>query len=495
MWLQRHQYILAALLGGLFISLSLAPLHWWPLAIVGPALIFWAFDSAPLDKLNWTGWWSGLGLFGSGVSWVYVSIHYHSDTPAILAALMTFIFCAGLALLPAGLAWLFGRCRQGLLSPLTFTALWVLCDALRGIILTGFPWLFIGFAHTDSPLNALFPIIGANGLTAITVLFAATLVKLFDTSSRRSGLVTLALLLTFIIATPKILPNRTTPIGDTPLSIGIAQGNIDQEEKWKPENVRSTLSTYASLTENLWDSDIIIWPESAITIDYWRAASFLNAMHEIASMEHATLITGIPYVSPEGDKIHNSITAIGLGSGLYHKQKLVPFGEYVPLADTLRGTLAFFDLPMSSFDRGSAEQGLLVAGEYTLAPFICYEIAYSELVREQLKEANFIVTVSNDAWFGASWAPWQHQQIARVRALETGRYVLRATNNGVSAVIADNGDIVASTAQFERTTLQANAWPKQGQTIFTQLGSGPLWWLSGFITIASLWTARQRSRK
>lgn len=484
MWLQRHRFAFAALLGGIAISLSLAPLHWWPLAFAGPGLIFWALHFTPSDTAKWVGWWSGLGLFGSGASWVYVSIHYHSDTPAILAGLMTFLFCGGLALLPASMAWLYCRwLRHGAFAPLAFTALWVLFDALRGVILTGFPWLYVGTAHTDSPLATLMPIVGANGLTAITVLGAALLIQTIDSARRLPSLIALAILTTALVITPQLVDRGVSSMGERPLRIGIAQGNIDQEEKWKPENIRSTLSSYTALTEQLWQSDIVVWPETAITVDYWRAASFLNAMHDIAQIEHTTLVTGIPYFDLEKNIFHNSITAVGDGEGLYHKQKLVPFGEYVPLANALRGTLAFFDLPMSSFDRGSAEQELLRAGAYTLAPFICYEVAYSEFVREQMRDANFIVTVSNDAWFGRSWAPWQHQQIAQVRAMETGRYVLRATNNGISSVIAGNGDIVASTPQFERTTLLAEAWPMQGSTPYLRWGSEPLWWLCAVIVL------------
>ncbi len=493
MWLQRHRYAVAALLGGIAISLSLAPLHWWPLAFVGPGLIFWALHYTHTDTAKWVGWWSGLGLFGSGASWVYVSIHYHSDTPAVIAALMTFIFCGGLALLPAGMAWLYcSRLRHGSLAPLAFTALWVLFDALRGVILTGFPWLYIGTAHTDSPLAELMSILGANGLTAVTVLGASLMVQAIDSARRVPSLIAVCLLAVILAITPQVVDRGVSTIGERPLLIGIAQGNIDQEEKWKPENIRSTLSSYTALTEELWQSDIVVWPETAITVDYWRAASFLNAMHDIAQIEHTTLVTGIPYFDPEKNIFHNSITAVGKGEGLYHKQKLVPFGEYVPLANALRGTLAFFDLPMSSFDRGSAEQALLRAGAYTLAPFICYEVAYSEFVREQMRDANFIVTVSNDAWFGRSWAPWQHQQIAQVRAMETGRYVLRATNNGISSVIAANGEIIASTPQFERTTLLAEAWPMQGSTPYLRWGSAPLWWLCGVITLLQALLMRRR---
>lgn len=494
MWLYRRRQAIAALLGGIAITLSLAPLHWWPLAFVGPALIFWALDTTDVKTAFKTGWLSGLGLFGSGCSWVYVSIHYHSDTPAVLAALMTFIFCAGLALLPATLAWLYTKTpRATPISPLIFTALWVLFDAIRGVILTGFPWLYAGFAHTNSPLGALFPLIGASGATAISVLIGSLLSQVVTHSKRLWPLVQITVVIVLVASAVHTLPVEVSRLGDTPLRVGIAQGNIDQEEKWKPENVRSTLSTYAALTESLWGSDIILWPESAITVDYWRAENYLNAMHDIATMERSTLVTGIPYVDPQNYKIHNSITAIGLGEGIYHKQKLVPFGEYVPLADTLRGTLAFFDLPMSSFDRGQPNQLLLRAGDYLLAPFICYEIAYSELVREQLRDANFIVTVSNDAWFGRSWAPWQHQQIARVRAMETGRYVIRATNNGISAVIADNGDIVASTAQFERTTLTSEAWPMTGETPFMRWGSSVLLWMSASIALIGAIAGRKQA--
>jgi len=483
MRLNRHIYRTLAALGGAAITPALAPLSWWPLAIFGVALIFWSLSHCQRDDGALVGWWAGFGLCLTGASWVYVSIHFHSATPPLLAALMTLAFCAFLALCYALMGWLYTRfLRHVGASPVTFAALWMLNEAIRGSILTGFPWLFIGHAITEAPFSFLISIIGVSGSGFVVVLSGALLSLIATGKHQRRALAGLGVVvLTGLVYASQWLPNSTQTLSEEPLSVGIAQGNIEQKDKWKAEKIRTTLSTYLSLSETLWGKDIVVWPESAITIDYWRAQSFLSTLDDIATETRTSLVTGIPFVSKDYRSIHNSITAVGLGDGLYHKQKLVPFGEYVPLQHILRGTLAFFDLPMSSFTRGPSQQANLTVGDYQLAPYICYEIAYSEFVRDNLNDANFLVTISNDAWFGGSWAPWQHQQIAQARALETGRYVLRATNDGISSIIAPDGSIQTSSQQFVATTLSGNIWPIQGNTIFLNIGNYPLYALAAMI--------------
>jgi apolipoprotein N-acyltransferase len=483
-WLKRHRFNALAFSSGILATLSLAPLSWWPLAILSPALLFWSLIHCPRDESILTAWWGGFGVFISGVSWVYVSIHFHSDTPVIIAGLMTLLFCNFLALFFALLGWTFKKVRHTPYTPLTFAALWLLMDSIRGSILTGFPWLYLGHAFTDSPIAKLIAIIGVNGATFCAVLAGALLSQLFSLQKHGRqqhayGIIALCASLSLL----HLIPIDTSKLGDKPLSVGIAQGNIPQKDKWKPEKVRTTLSTYLSLTEPLWGKDIVVWPESAITIDYYLAQSFLSTLDDIANENHTSLITGIPYVSEDYRKIHNSITAVGLGDGLYHKQKLVPFGEYVPLQHVLRGALAFFDLPMSSFTKGPEVQSNLSIGKYKIAPYICYEIAYSEFVRDNLKNANAIVTISNDAWFGGSWAPWQHQQIAQARALETGRYILRATNDGISSVISPDGKLLNTSQQFVATQIDSEIWPISGKTPFLFTGNDPLLLLCALIVI------------
>jgi apolipoprotein N-acyltransferase len=165
---------------------------------------------------------------------------------------------------------------------------------------------------------------------------------------------------------------------------------------------------------------------------------------------------------------------MGAGTGVYHKQRLVPFGEYVPLEAQLRGLIQFFDLPMSSFSPGPSGQKPLAAGAYRVAPFICYEIVYGDLVGRSARDAELLITISNDSWFGDSIGPWQHLQIAQMRGRENGRYVLRATNNGISAIIDHQGRILQRTEQFVATTLTGEAEPMLGVTPFGSFGNTPI---------------------
>ncbi len=191
-------------------------------------------------------------------------------------------------------------------------------------------------------------------------------------------------------------------------------------------------------------------------------------------MADTTLITGIPF-RPEGQqRYHNSIMALGSGEGVYLKQRLVPFGEYVPLEEQLRGLISFFDLPMSAFSPGPADQPPLRAGAFRIAPFICYEVVYPDLVASGARNADLLITISNDSWFGNSIGPLQHLQMAQMRALENGRYMIRGTNNGISAIIDHRGRITARTGQFVEESLSGKVEVMLGETPFSSFGSRPI---------------------
>ena len=220
--------------------------------------------------------------------------------------------------------------------------------------------------------------------------------------------------------------------------------------------------------------DIVIWPEAAIPGYLQRAQPFLQPLVERAANSETALITGVPSRPPGGDAYYNSIVALGHGRGEYHKQRLVPFGEYVPMEQLLRGLIAFFDLPMSSFSPGPEGQGPLRVGAYRAAPFICYEIVYAEQVASAARDADLMITISNDSWFGDSIGPLQHLQITQMRALENGRYILRGTNNGVSAIIDHQGRIVKRSEQFVATTLVGEVNVMLGNTPFGSFGTTPM---------------------
>lgn len=467
--------LLAPAAGGL-VTLSLAPFSLWPAGILACALYAYLLASCSPRQALWRGWLFGSGLFGSGASWVYVSIHVYGAASLPLAAGLTALFCGALGLLHAAQAWLYARYIRllpgGML--LGFAALWVLGEWLRSWLLTGFPWLYLGYAHLDTWLAGWAPITGVYGLS-FAVAFSGSAAFLAWRSRQAAMLLSYAGLVgTLWIGGLMLRPIEwVVPASELPLSVAIYQPNIPLDVKWNRSAYGTILGQYERSLRPLFVHDLILWPESAIPRVYDRARDFLDPIDRRAELSDTTLITGIPARNETG-QYFNSIIALGQGAGRYDKQRLVPFGEYVPLEQWLRGLIRFFDLPMSNFSAGPAEQPPLRAGNHRVAPLICYEVVYPELAADSARDAELLVTISNDSWFGRSIGPLQHLEMARMRALENGRFLLRGTNNGVSAIINHRGQVVARSEQFVETTLVGDAQVMLGHTPFTSFGSLPL---------------------
>lgn len=502
-------FVLALMTAGAMQTLSLAPFNFWmlgPLSIALLLMVTRALNApSPGFKGFLYGWLFGIGLFGSGASWVYVSIHTYGYAPPWLAGSLTTIFVLGLALFSGLSFYLYGKLKTAskVGNALLFTACWVLGDLFRGVFLTGFPWLYLGYGHLNTALSGWIPVIGVHGMTALTVasgiglfflltlLFKALPVLLKHNKATRKRafrsryhpkktllkLSFILVVLVFWLSGPVLNKMEWTRLEDKAISVALIQTNIPQEEKWKPSQRLKTLALLEEMSSAHWSSDILVWPETAIPLLYDQALPFLNKMSALAKEQQSNIISGLPFrqINQDGSQtLHNSIVSFGDGEGIYHKQKLVPFGEYVPLQDLLRGLIAFFDLPMSDFRTGSADQAPLTARGYKVAPFICYEVVYPDFVRELAQGTDFLLTISNDSWFGSSIGPLQHLQMAQMRAAETRRYMIRATNNGVSAVIDERGQVLAQTDQFVRTTLLSSIYAAEGDTAFMRFGSWPI---------------------
>ncbi|MCL4104244.1 UNVERIFIED_CONTAM: hypothetical protein GTU68_035106 [Idotea baltica] len=425
----------------------------------------------------WRGWLYGLGMFGSGASWVYVSIHVHGAAAPALAGFLTLLWCAGLALLHAMFGWCYARFVRRLPGGmlLGFAALWVLFEWLRSWLLTGFPWLYLGYAHIDTWISGWAPLVGVYGLSFICALTGSCLYLISRVRDLGSILTYVFVVCMVWISGNQLRPMEwVAPAVSEPLSVAIYQPNIPQDKRWDPKWYRPILQQYKDALPTQYGHDIVVWPESAIPNLYQNARGFLDPIAEQAATSDTTLILGIPYRSSNNSPFYNSIIAVGSGEGVYHKQKLVPFGEFVPLEGLLRGLIAFFDLPMSSFTAGDKQQKPLRAGGYRVAPFICYEVVYPDFVAQRAAESDLLVTISNDSWFGESIGPLQHLQMAQMRALENGRYMIRGTNNGVSAIINHRGKIVAQSDQFVATTLSGEVQLMLGKTAFSSFGSLPV---------------------
>lgn len=476
----RHR--LYALVCGALTPLAFAPLSIYPLAILLPAVMFWLWLDKTPREAAWAGFCFGLGLFGTGVSWVYVAIHVFGHTIAPVAAFMTLLFVAFLALVPALQGYVSARLLVGYRQRasyesyallLVLPACWLLFEWLRGWVLTGFPWLNLGYSQIDSPLAAAAPYVGVYGLSALSLISSGLLLLLVRHKSMRLkggiALVTVwggVALLGFA--------SWTTPI-DKPIRVSIVQGNVPQITKWDQDKINLRLDTYESLTQQHWDSDLIFWPENSISMFYQDIKESYFAPLEAEARRHNTeLIVGLPYINLETRKYYSSLLSLGKTPGVYHKRHLVPFGEYVPLEFLIRGLVNFFDLPMSSFSRGEKKQSVIMAAGQPMAPSICYEDAFGEEVIDFLPEATVLINGSNNAWYGNSLAPHQHLQISRMRALETGRMLIRGTTNGISAIVDHRGKVVTRSPQFERFVLQGEVQPRQGATPYVRFGNWPI---------------------
>lgn len=467
-------YSLLALPAGACATLAFAPFSLWPFALVSPALLWWLLRGRSPGQALWRGWLYGLGFFGAGVSWVYVSIHQYGGASPLLAGSLTLAFCAALALLFALQAWLGARGFQRRRGWLGFVALWWLFEWLRSWVLTGFPWLYLGYAFTDTPLRQLAPVTGVWGLSLLALLLAVGAVESFC-CRRPWPLLPGALLLCGTL----LLPAQWTRPAGAPLQVALVQPDVPQLMKWQPEKRTEILDQLIRLSRPHLDADLIVWPENAIPAFYAQVAPQLAELNRALERHRTTLVTGLPtremdLQDPQRVLLHNSLLLLGHDRGLYHKQRLVPFGEYVPLESWLRGLIRFFNLPMSAFSLPQRTPPPLQVQGQGLAAAICYEIAYPELVRRNSADAGLILTVSNDTWFGRTIGPDQHLQMARMRALENGRWVLRGTNNGITALIDPLGEIRDQAPVDQVVVVSGAATPMEGQTPYQRWGIWPL---------------------
>jgi apolipoprotein N-acyltransferase len=469
--------LIIALLAGALLPLAFAPFGFYPLAVLSTAILFILWREVTPAQAAWRGFVFGLGQFGVGVSWVYVAIHDFGDSPFIVAALLTLIFVSVLAAIPALVGYLATRLRLGRsidgwrLLLLWLPAWWTLGEWLRGWLFTGFPWLNLGYSMIDAPLRGYAPVSGVYGLTLVVALSAGALSWWW--LERRGW--QLALPLLAVLWGGGALLDRiewTTPVG-APLRVTLIQGNVPQSTKWDPEQIRHRLEVYADMTrQHLNDSDLIIWPENAITVFYHSIAEqYFDPLAEEARASNTDIILGVPEQDADGRRYYTTMMSLGSQHGFYRKRHLVPFGEFMPLEGLLRGLIRFFDLPMSSFSPGSRQQLLLEAAGHKIAATVCYEDAFGEEMIDFLPEATLLVNGSNNAWYGNSLAPHQHLQISRMRALETGRPMLRVTTNGISAVIDERGVLLATSQQFERQVIHEVVRGRVGSTPYINLGN------------------------
>ncbi len=416
----------------------------------------------------------GFGMFGVGVNWLHISINLFGGVNLVGALFITYGLVAFLALYPAAAGYISRKLQidNSLRLLLIVPALWTLLEWCRSWIFTGFPWLNLGYSQTDTLLASYAPITGVYGMSWLVCLIAALLVYVIN-APRIKRLVAGVMIAAFALISMPIAKIQWTQPDTNELSVALAQAAIPQELKWRPETQERTLDLYWSLSEPHMGKDIILWPETAIPMFYHQARPLIEEYDRVASQYGTALVTGIPYMDTDTKKYYNSIIVVGTDHGAYLKRHLVPFGEYLPLDGFIRPILNVLGIPMSGFSAGSQKPLMTVAG-IPAGMSICYEDVFGEEIIDALPDARFLINVSNDAWFGDSLAPHQHLQMARLRAKETGRYLLRATNTGISAIIDEQGKIVSQSPQFEPFVVEGTIKSFTGATPYSRFGNYPV---------------------
>ncbi|MDF1528860.1 MAG: apolipoprotein N-acyltransferase, partial [Sedimenticola sp.] len=342
-----------------------------------------------------------------------------------------------------------------------------------------------------SPLNGFAPLIGVYGVSWIVLFCAVLLYRLLLPGVK--GRLWLAGGLLLVIGTGLLLQrvNWTQPAGSA-FRVSMIQANIAQEDKWRRDRLRPTLELYTQLTRDVWQSRLIIWPETAVpAFAHQVEDSVLQPLAAEAVAHQSDLLVGIPMWDTDTGAYYNSLLTLGAERAHYAKRHLVPFGEFMPLKRWLRPLIEWLQIPMSDFTPGSAERPLLKVAGYPAGVSVCYEDAFGEEVAEALPEAAFLINASNDAWFGDSLAPRQHLQIARMRALETGRYMLRSTNTGISALIDQKGRVIGFSPAFQTHVLTGEVLPMQGVTPYVRLGNWAVILISILLLSFGLWRLRR----
>ncbi len=468
-------HLLIAFVTGATMPLAFAPFHFWPVAILAPALLIFQLDFMRTGRQAFSlGCVWGLGYFGFGVSWIYNSLHQFGHAPAVVAGGLTGLMVVTLSLFIALALALYHRLQHrypARWAVWMLPLIWFSMEWMKGWVLTGFPWLSIGYAHLASPLAGFAPIIGVYGVGSLSILISLLMVRW---KQDKHWKVLLAILFIGLLGQGLRMVEYTRPEG-APLDISMVQGNISQDLKWRRDMRDKIIDKYWRASQPYLDSDLIVWPEVAIPGRSEDMQPVLKSMTKTLRQHHTRLLSGIVVSDWMKREYYNSMLMLGAGRGVYHKRHLVPFGEYYPLRGLILWMRKYIDIPMSDMTPGPQQQAMMSVKGVNIGVSICFEDVFSRDINRDLPQANILLNTSNDAWFGDSLAPHQHLQIAQMRALETARPMVRATNTGSSAFIDYKGKIVTALDQFKLQTARAKIQGRSGATPFVTFAKLQPW--------------------
>lgn len=462
-----------------------APFGIFPLPILSLSVLFWLWSKAERpSQAAWLGFAFGMGLFCVGVSWIYVALHDYGYMHPILAATATALFAAVNASIPALAGYVQARFKGAMTLRilLVMPAIWALAEWVRGWLFTGFPWLSVGYSQVpNSPLAGYAPIVGVFGVSLLVAVSAALVLVIWGARWSRVGKVAfVGVVVLWVAGAALSLVEWTRPQGE-PLKVSLLQGNIAQDTKFNEDALIGTLEAYRMLAETS-DARLIVMPETAIPL----LREYIPEGYQALLREHVRKNGGdilIGAFEREDGRYYNSVYSLGASeSQHYRKDHLVPFGEFIPLRSAFGWLInEVLQIPMGDQARGGANQAPLNVAGQKVAVNICYEDAFGEEIIHALPQATLLVNVTNDAWYGDSFAAEQHNQLSQMRALETGRMMLRATNTGLTSVIGVDGRVQAMLPQHEEGVLTAQVQGYEGSTPYVRWGNWAMLVLAGLM--------------
>lgn len=467
-----------ALASGLLLTTAFAPRDYWWFALLCPAVLIWLWSRAPSAREGaWLGFAFGFGTYAAGTWWLYIAIHVFGQAPVWLALIVMAALVVIMAAYQAGLGyvvvrWLPARSALGWL--VLVPAAWLILEWWRGWFLSGFPWLSLGYSQTDTWLAGLAPVGGMHLLSAVLLIGAGALVTLLKARGPLRALALVALVLPWTLGLSLRGVEWTRPEGPT-RTVAILQGAVPQDMKWLESNQQKILDDYAALHKQALGADLIVWPESALPDLANFYAEYIGAIWSASDRAKSGVLMGVMRLDDDKVNSYNSVLALGEGEPtFYDKSHLVPFGEYFPVPGWVRSWLRLMSLPYSDFTSGKTDQPPLSVEGMKIATSICYEDAYPISLHVATRAAGLLANVTNDAWFGRSGARYQHLQIARMRSIEGRRFLVRAANDGVSAIIGPSGAVVAQAPEFAQAVLRGRIQPRSGTTPYLVAGNFPV---------------------
>jgi apolipoprotein N-acyltransferase len=492
--------LVTAALAGAASLLSFDPVGWWPLQFLALAYLFYQVGiGSSVRRATLLGWAFGFGWSVAGMYWLYIALNRFGGLPAILSAIAIALLGLYMGLFGAFAAgaasWL--RKRWSLpvasLQLVVLPVTWGVSEWMRGWVFTGFPWAASGYAHNAAPLGGFAPLVGVYGIGVLAALCAGCLVML----TQRARLPAMGLFALVLVAGYGLrMVDWTTPAGQ-PISVRLAQGDIAQDEKFSAEHLGEILVRYRDMLTAA-PADLVAAPETAIPVfPFQLPPGYLQGLRDYSAKTGSYLMFGIP-LADSATRYSNSVAGIGPQGQAYRydKHHLVPFGEFIPLG--FRWFVDMMQIPLGDFTRGGAVQAPFAVKDQLVLPNICYEDVFGEEIAKQLRDApkpaTLLLNVSNLAWYGESTAIAQHLQISRMRTLETGRPMLRATNNGATAVIDAKGVVRGMLPPYSRGTLAATVQGMAGSTPYIRFGNYLFLALS-VLALTGAWLAGRNYRK